>query len=166
MLPAYSCAGIALLLAGVSTVCLCEDESKSTSAAPSAEAQPPTSNEHTAKWRLYTNKAAQLAKEVQSILLGQQHMRTSCMPHMPCIYDVVLKGHHALMHGSQACIGCIINLPWLLLYIFLHVNSRCQDKDTLEASIEACCRESRPQDARVCLLNSHMTRLLYACSIS
>ncbi|CAL5222635.1 g5030 [Coccomyxa viridis] len=55
--------GIALLLAGASTVCSCEDESRSTAPTDPADVQPPVSNEHTAKWRIYTNKAAQLAKE-------------------------------------------------------------------------------------------------------
>ena len=55
---------MALLLAGASTVCLCEDESTGASPATSANPQPPLSNEHTAKWRIFTNKAAQLAKEV------------------------------------------------------------------------------------------------------
>ena len=49
-------------------MCSCEDEASP--AGPAAEVQaPPTSNEHTAKWRLYTNKAAQLAREV----MGTQH---------------------------------------------------------------------------------------------
>ena len=51
-------------------MCSCEDEP--TPAGPAAEVQaPPTSNEHTAKWRLYTNKAAQLAREV----MGMQHSK-------------------------------------------------------------------------------------------
>ena len=49
-------------------MCSCEDEPSP--AGPAAEVQaPPSSNEHTAKWRLYTNKAAQLAREV----MGMQH---------------------------------------------------------------------------------------------
>ena len=47
-------------------MCSCEDEPSP--AGPAAEVQaPPTSNEHTAKWRLYTNKAAQLAREVMDM---------------------------------------------------------------------------------------------------
>lgn len=62
-----ACAGMALLLAGAGTVALCQDESPGSTAIPPAEPQPPAYNEHTAKWRLYTNKAAQLAKEVRAV---------------------------------------------------------------------------------------------------
>ena len=62
---------MALFLAGASTVCLCENEKQESPPAPPAGAQPPASNEHTAKWRLYTNKAAQLAKKVFLLWLSQ-----------------------------------------------------------------------------------------------
>ena len=44
----------------------CEEEASPAGSAEEFQA-PPTSNEHTAKWRLYTNKAAQLAREVMSM---------------------------------------------------------------------------------------------------
>jgi hypothetical protein len=58
---------MALFLAGVGTVALCQDETPGSTAIPPAQPQHQAYNEHTAKWRLYTNKAAQLAKEVRAI---------------------------------------------------------------------------------------------------
>lgn len=68
---------MALLLAGAGTVALCQDESPGSTAPPPVEPQPPAYNEHTAKWRLYTNKAAQLAKEVR-VVQSTLTMHISC----------------------------------------------------------------------------------------
>ena len=68
---------MALFLAGAGTVALCQDESPGSTAIPPAEPQPPAYNEHTAKWRLYTNKAAQLAKEVR-VVQSTLTMHLSC----------------------------------------------------------------------------------------
>lgn len=64
---------MALLLAGASTVCLCENESKRVLPAISAEGKPPMSNEYTAKWQIYKDKSLQLTLEVQSIVSAHPH---------------------------------------------------------------------------------------------
>ena len=56
---------MAVLLAGASTVCLCDSESRRASPATSVRAERLVCNTHTAKWRVYTDKAVQLAREVQ-----------------------------------------------------------------------------------------------------
>ena len=57
------CAGIALLLAGVS---LCEDDKQRALPATPADEKPPVSNEHTMKWTTFTDKGVELSVEVQS----------------------------------------------------------------------------------------------------
>ena len=57
------CAGIALLLAGVS---MCEDDKQRALPATSADEKPPVSNEHTVKCRIFTDKGFELTLEVQS----------------------------------------------------------------------------------------------------
>ena len=71
---------MALVLAGASTVtvCSCEDESERTSPATSVRAERLVHNTHTLKWKVYTDKAVQLAREVQ-LTVFQTHT-LHCMP--------------------------------------------------------------------------------------
>ncbi len=48
-----------------STVSLCEGRGRDKPAATSADELSPTSNDNVVKWRTYSNKAADLAKEVR-----------------------------------------------------------------------------------------------------
>ena len=45
---------------------MCEDDKQRALPATSADEKPPVSNEHTVKWRIFTDKGIELELEVQS----------------------------------------------------------------------------------------------------
>ncbi len=69
---------MALLLTGASTVCLCESDSRRASPAASVRAERLVCNTHTSNYRVYTDKAVQLAREVQPTVC--QIHTLHCMP--------------------------------------------------------------------------------------